>query len=71
MKIAASRVAVLAGYAALGPITGPLVAGMVRSLRKGEAPLAALYALAIPVSYVGLTAAAAVMLPAAARAAGV
>jgi len=45
------RVAALTGYAALGPITGPLVAGAVRSFHRGERVLCGLYVLAVPLSY--------------------
>ncbi|HKR86793.1 MAG TPA: hypothetical protein VJS38_01335 [Phenylobacterium sp.] len=34
-------------YAALGPVSGTLTAGIVRSWRKGERLLAALYAIAL------------------------
>jgi hypothetical protein len=34
-------------YAALGPISGPLAAGVVRNWRKGARVLAALYVVAI------------------------
>jgi hypothetical protein len=44
-------VAALAGYAALGPVTGPLVAGAVRSFNRGERVLGWLYVLAVPLSY--------------------
>jgi hypothetical protein len=44
-------VAALTGYAALGPITGPLVAGAVRSFNRGERVLGWLYVLAVPLSY--------------------
>ena len=50
-----SRFAKFTAYAALGPITGPLVAGVVRH-RKDAPVLAALYAIAIPATWVGLTA---------------
>jgi hypothetical protein len=46
----------LTGYAVLGPITGPLVAGIVRSLGKGDLLLACLYALALPVAWYELAA---------------
>ena len=68
MKLAALQIATFAGYAALGPITGPLVAGLVRSVRAGEVALAGLYGLAIPVTYAGLVSLAAVLLPMAAAA---
>ena len=51
---AVSRLAKWSTYAALGPITGPLVAGFVRN-RKSEPLLAALYAVAIPAVWLGLT----------------
>jgi len=34
-------------YAALGPVSGPLAAGVVRNWRKGERVLAAFYAVAM------------------------
>jgi hypothetical protein len=34
-------------YAALGPVSGPLAAGVVRNWRKGERVLAALYVVAM------------------------
>jgi hypothetical protein len=43
--------AALTGYAALGPITGPLVAGAVRNFRQGDNVLGGLYVLAVPLSY--------------------
>jgi hypothetical protein len=63
MKVKPLQIAVFAGYAALGPITGPLTAGLVRNIRRGEKVLAALYAIAIPVSYCGLVSAAGLLLP--------
>jgi hypothetical protein len=48
-----ARLAKWTGYAALGPITGPLVAGFVRH-RKSAPLLAALYAVAIPSVWLGL-----------------
>jgi hypothetical protein len=45
------RIAALTGYAALGPITGPLVAGAIRNFRQGDHLLAGLYVLAVPLSY--------------------
>jgi hypothetical protein len=45
------RLARLSLYAALGPITGPLAAGLTRSLNKGDRILAALYVAAIPSAY--------------------
>lgn len=47
LRVSPGRLARFAGYAALGPITGPLAAGLTRSLRAGHPVLAALYALAI------------------------
>jgi hypothetical protein len=41
------RVATVAGYAALGPITGPLTARMVANWRRGDRMLAGIYAFAI------------------------
>jgi hypothetical protein len=37
----------LLGYASLGPITGPLVAGVIRNMTKGQPVLASIYALTI------------------------
>jgi hypothetical protein len=45
------RLARLSLYAALGPITGPLAAGLARSLHRGDRILAALYVAAIPSAY--------------------
>lgn len=56
------RIALLASYASLGPITGPLVAGVVRSAKRREWVLCGLYVAAIPCAYVLLGAAAASML---------
>jgi len=50
-----SKLARWAGYAAMGPITGPLVAGFVRN-RKSAPLLAALYLVAIPSVWLGLMA---------------
>jgi len=41
------RLIAAAPYMLLGPITGPLTAGVVRNLRKGHPVLAGLYAVAI------------------------
>lgn len=46
MKPLCSRMTRLLAYAALGPITGPLAAGVVRNLRGGAPGLAGLYVLA-------------------------
>jgi hypothetical protein len=51
-----------AAFLSLGPITGPLAEGIVRNLRKGERPLAALYGLAVVTSYMAMTLAAAHMM---------
>lgn len=40
------RFLTLAAYAALGPVTGPCVAGVVRNLRGGAPILAGLYVVA-------------------------
>lgn len=48
--MAPKRALALLGYAALGPISGPLVAGIVRSLERRELVLASLYALALPLA---------------------
>jgi hypothetical protein len=50
-SISSPKIAKLAAYAALGPITGPLTAGIFRSLRNDDRMLAALYAAAIPAAY--------------------
>ena len=42
----------------LGPITGPLVAGVMRNVRKGRWAVAAIWALAIPLSWAGVASAA-------------
>jgi hypothetical protein len=42
----------------LGPITGPLVAGVVRNVRKGRPFVAAIWALAIPLAWAGVASAA-------------
>jgi hypothetical protein len=42
----------------LGPITGPLVAGVVRNVRKGRPVVAAIWALAIPLTWAGVASAA-------------
>lgn len=59
---AVTRVARLAAYAACGPITGPLVAGVVRHWRTAPV-LAVLYAVAIPSAWFLLTVTAAAVLP--------
>lgn len=46
-----SRLVRFAAFAALGLITGPLAAGLVRSLRNGQPVLAGLYLVAIPATY--------------------
>lgn len=53
------RVLKFAAYAALGPITGPLVAGMIRNWRSGDRILAGLYVVALASVYVLLPVAAA------------
>lgn len=53
----ALKLARLTAYASLGPITGPLVAGVVRNLSGGDHIGAGLYALAIPAAYVLMAAA--------------
>ena len=50
-----------AAYAALGPITGPLAAGVVRNLRKREWLLAALYLIALPLTWLDLGAVGAIL----------
>ena len=44
--------------AALGPITGPLAARVVRNARKGRPIVAAVWALTIPLSWAGIASAA-------------
>jgi hypothetical protein len=44
-----------APFLALGPITGPLVEGIVRNARKGETMLAGLYGVAVVATWVALT----------------
>lgn len=39
-------------YAALGPVTGPLAAGVVRNWRKGHRVLAGLYVIAMVEAFV-------------------
>ncbi len=48
------RAAVLTGYAALGPITGPLVAGIFRNWTKGEYVLVGLYVTALGLAWLDL-----------------
>lgn len=48
------RLAIFAGYAALGPITGPCVAGFMRNLRGGAPILAGLYLLTLGSVYLDL-----------------
>lgn len=48
------RLAIFAGYAALGPITGPCVAGFVRNLKGGAPILAGLYLVALGAAYLDL-----------------
>ena len=48
--MAPKRTFALLGYIALGPISGPLVAGIFRSLERRELVLASLYALALPLA---------------------
>lgn len=49
-----TRIAKWAAYAALGPITGPLVAGYLRN-RKSAPLLSGLYLVAIPTVWLGLS----------------
>jgi hypothetical protein len=49
--IGAKRFLTLAGLVALGPISGPLVAGIFRNLRERQLRLASLYALALPMAW--------------------
>ena len=53
----ALRGAELTAYAAMGPLTGPLVAGVVRNLKKRQPVLASLYALAAVLVWIELAAA--------------
>jgi hypothetical protein len=53
------RLAALTAYGALGPITGPLIAGLVRNLRAGNILLAALYVIAVAGAWMLLSVAAA------------
>jgi hypothetical protein len=48
--MAPKRALAMIGYVALGPISGPLVAGIFRNLARGELVLAGLYALALPLA---------------------
>ena len=41
------RIGELTAYASMGPVSGPLAAGMVRSLRNRRPVLAGLYAVAL------------------------
>ena len=50
----ARRALLLTGYIALGPISGPLVAGVVRNLAKRQPILAGLYGLALPIAWANL-----------------
>ena len=45
------RLAKYSAYAALGPITGPLVAGVIRNWRNGDRFLAGLYVVALATVY--------------------
>ena len=56
LMVPKKRLLALTGYTILGPITGPLVAGIIRSLGRGELLLACLYALALPVAWYELAA---------------
>lgn len=49
------RLAIFAGYAALGPITGFCVAGFVRNLRGGAPILAGLYVVLLVVGWIDLS----------------
>lgn len=60
----ASRIGAFAGYAACGPITGPLLAGVVRNARRGNWALCGLYAAAIPSTWALLALAAKAVLTA-------
>ena len=48
----------LGALSVLGPITGPLIAGVVRNVRKGRPFVAAIWALAIPLAWAGVASAA-------------
>ena len=53
--------AVLISMLILGPLSGPLAVGMVRSWNRGDRVLPALYAIAIPCSWILLVAATAMV----------
>lgn len=56
MRAAIAKAAALMGVAALGPLTGPLVLGLIVSLRGGRRVRAALFAAAIAGVWLGLPA---------------
>ncbi|HEY3814635.1 MAG TPA: hypothetical protein VGL66_15550 [Caulobacteraceae bacterium] len=51
----------LSAYGVLGPITGPLLARVVRNFRNGRPILATTWALAIPLAWAGVASAATVL----------
>ena len=51
----------LFAFSALGPITGPMAAAVVRNVRKDRPFVAAIWALAIPFSWAGVASAAALL----------
>lgn len=53
--------ALLISMLVLGPLSGPLAVGMVRSWNRGDRVLPALYAIAIPCSWIILVAATAMV----------
>lgn len=53
------RLAALLGIVALGPVTGPLTAGLLRAIDQRRPVLAALYLVAIPAAWSLLATAAA------------
>ncbi|HEY5288600.1 MAG TPA: hypothetical protein VIJ59_01075 [Caulobacteraceae bacterium] len=62
--VGAARVARLAPFFALGPISGPLTAGIVLNFRRGNPVLATLYCVALTLWLVLAPVEAAHMLPA-------
>jgi hypothetical protein len=55
------ELAKMAGYAAMGPITGPLAARALGHFRGGKPILATVWALAIPLAWAGVASAATVL----------
>lgn len=54
LRVSPKRLTVWATYAVAGPISGPLLAGIVRNWRTGDRLLAGLYLLALAEAYVVL-----------------